>query len=272
MRSLAAIYLGRPAVLLPIFEPGAALDAIERFRCAYTFGLPALLQFVVEEQLQEARDTTSLRTVIAGGDCVPVKLQERFADIFGVRLHEGIGMSETYPIAFNRKGAIRLGSLGVPSPGVELSFEDADDRMLEDGEIGEIVVQSPANCIGYWNDSVATEALLRSGWLHTGDLGTRDNDGYVWFKGRKKEIVVHAAPTSLYDSDNNPTASFLNVDNLMINGCHQGICCRPAREHRDATAVMSGRRATGWMHALRFIQDLCTDEPLGQERGAGPGV
>lgn len=155
MRSLAAIYLGRPAVLLPIFEPGAALDAIERFRCAYTFGLPALLQFVVEEQLQEARDTTSLRTVIAGGDCVPVKLQERFADIFGVRLHEGIGMSETYPIAFNRKGAIRLGSLGVPSPGVELSFEDADDRMLEDGEIGEIVVQSPANCIGYWN------ALLR---------------------------------------------------------------------------------------------------------------
>jgi long-chain acyl-CoA synthetase len=189
---LPAIYLGRPAVLLPAFEPSAALDAIERFRCTYTFGLPALLQFVVEEQLRKARDTSSLRIVVAGGDCVPVKLQERFADIFGVPLHEGIGMSETYPIAFNRKGAIRPGSLGLPAPGVELAIVDADGRMLAGGETGEIIVRSPANCAGYWNDQAATNSLLRGGWLHTGDLGTRDRDGYFWFKGRKKEIIVHA--------------------------------------------------------------------------------
>src|SRR5262249_11684687 len=60
------------------------------------------------------------------------------------------------------------------------------------GETGEIVVRSPANCIGYWNDAEATSALLRDGWLHTGDLGSRDADGYFWFTGRLKQIIIRA--------------------------------------------------------------------------------
>ncbi|MGA8593296.1 MAG: fatty acid--CoA ligase family protein [Bryobacteraceae bacterium] len=189
---MPALYLGIPAVLLPAFEPGAALDAIERFRCTYTMGLPALLQFVIEEQMRRPRDTSSLRTVLAGGDCVPLKLQERFAVLFGVPLREVIGMTETFPITMNPSLAIRPGSVGIPKSDVELRIVDAADKPLEDGETGEIVVRSPANCVGYWNDPAATEALLRGGWLHTGDLGTRDSDGYFWFKGRKKEIIIRA--------------------------------------------------------------------------------
>jgi long-chain acyl-CoA synthetase len=160
---LPAISLGIPAALLPAFTPGAALDVIERFRCTYAFGLPALLQFVVDEQIRMPRDTSSLRTVLAGGDCVPVNLQERFAAAFGVPLQEAIGMSETFPIAFNPKGAIRPGSLGVSDPLVKLGIVDFNDRELPEGEIGEIVVRSPANCAGYWNDPAATDALLRNG-------------------------------------------------------------------------------------------------------------
>jgi long-chain acyl-CoA synthetase len=189
---LPAISAGIPAVLLPAFTPGGVLDAIERFHCTYTFGLPALLQFVVDEQVRMPRDISSLRTVVAGGDCVPVKLQERFAAVFGVPLQEAIGMSETFPIAFNPKGAIRPGSLGLPDPLVKLAIVDCNDTQLPDGEIGEIVVRSPANCAGYWNDPPATDALLRNGWLHTGDLGSRDSDGYFWFQGRKKESIIRA--------------------------------------------------------------------------------
>jgi long-chain acyl-CoA synthetase len=187
---LPALYLGIPAVLLPTFEPGAVLDAIERFRCTYTLALPALMQFVVEEQARKPRDVSSLRTVLAGGDCVPVNMQERFATLFKIPLQEAIGMTETFPIAINPKRAIRPGSLGIRRPEVELAIVDGDDRKLPEGETGEIVVRSPANCIGYWNDAAATEALLRGGWLHTGDLATRDSDGYFWFKGRKKEIII----------------------------------------------------------------------------------
>jgi long-chain acyl-CoA synthetase len=187
---LPALVKGLPAVLLPVFEAGAALDAIERFRCTFTLGLPALVQLLVDEQIRTPRDVSSLRTVLAGGDTVPLELQERFATVFGLPLYEGIGMTETYPIAFNSRAASRPGSLGVPRPGVELRIVDTEDRDVADGEVGELVVRSPANSLGYWNDPTATEALLRGGWLHTGDLAVRDSDGFFWFKGRKKEIII----------------------------------------------------------------------------------
>ena len=188
---IPAILVGRPAVLLPAFEPGAVLDAIERFRCTFTIGLPALMQFVVEEQARNPRDVSSLRIAIAAGDRVPVALRDRFAVLFGIQLQEGMGLTETFAIAYNPKGAIRPGSVGLPKTGVQLSFMDADGDHLEPGDVGEIVVRSPANCIGYWNDPAATEALFRGGWLRTGDLGSRDPDGYVWCMGRRKEIIVH---------------------------------------------------------------------------------
>jgi long-chain acyl-CoA synthetase len=187
---LAAMYRGVPAVLLPAFEPGAFLDTVERFRCTYTAGLPTLMQLVVDEQARQPRDTSSLRTVVAGGDSVPPKLQERFAALLGVPLQEVIGMSETMLTALNPKNAIRPGSVGRAVAGVQLAVVDADGKHLPDGEVGELVIQSPANCICYWNDAGATDALMRGGWLHSGDLARRDSDGYFWFRGRKKEIIV----------------------------------------------------------------------------------
>jgi long-chain acyl-CoA synthetase len=189
---LSAIRLGRHAVLLPAFDPAAALDAIERFGCTFALGLPALLQFVVEEQVRSPRDTNSLRTVFAGGDRVPVDLQERFAAACGVPLREIFGMSETYMVCFNPLRAIRQGSMGLPCGEVEVRIVDGEDRDLPEGTTGEMVVRSPATCIGYWNDPSATQSLLRGGWLHTGDLASRDYDGYLWFQGRRKEIIVRA--------------------------------------------------------------------------------
>jgi long-chain acyl-CoA synthetase len=80
--------------------------------------------------------------------------------------------------------------VGRAVAGVRLAVVDADGRHLLDGEVGEFVIQSSGNCVGYWNDPIATEALMRGGWLHSGDLAMRDADGYFWFKGRKKEIIV----------------------------------------------------------------------------------
>jgi long-chain acyl-CoA synthetase len=188
---LSAIRLGRPAVLLPAFDPASTLDTIERFRCTCTLGLPALLQFVVEEQVRSPRDTNALRVVYASGDRVPVDLQDRFAAVFGVPLREGFGMSETFPVCVNSLDEARPGSMGRPLPEVEVRIVDDADRDVPQGVTGEMVVRGAANCIGYWNDRIATEALLRGGWLHTGDLASRDPEGYLWFQGRRKEIIVH---------------------------------------------------------------------------------
>ena len=187
---LPAIYSRGSAVLLPAFQPAAALDTIERFRCTYSFVLPAMMHAMAEEQARKPRDVSSLKILIAAGDSVPVSLQERVQSLFGLPLQEGYGGTEMGVITFNPAGAIRPGSLGVVQNEVKLRIVDLNDRDVPDGETGEVVAQSPICCAGYWNDPVATEALWRNGWLHTGDLASRDADGYYWFKGRKKEIIV----------------------------------------------------------------------------------
>jgi long-chain acyl-CoA synthetase len=187
---LPAIYSRGSAVLLPAFQPAAALDAIQRFRCTYALILPAMMHAVAEEQAREPRDVASIQSLIGTGDSVPVSLQDRVQSLFALPLQEGYGGTEAGILTCNPKHAIRQGSVGVVQTGVKLRVVDLQDHDVPDGETGEIVVQSPVCCKGYWNDAEATAALLRNGWLHTGDLASRDAGGYYWFKGRKKEIIV----------------------------------------------------------------------------------
>jgi long-chain acyl-CoA synthetase len=189
---LPSVMIGGTIVLLPAFDPAAVLDAIERFRCTYVISLPALLQFVCEEQARRPRDVSSVRIAGAGGDTVPVALQNRFQSLFGIPLFECYGMTETLPITVNPLNAIRQGSTGRVTEGVEVRLVDLTGRDVPLGETGEVVVRSPANCLGYWSDAKATSDLLRDGWLHTGDLACRDAEGYYWFQGRMKQIIIRA--------------------------------------------------------------------------------
>jgi long-chain acyl-CoA synthetase len=187
---LPAVCAGASIVLLRAFSPAAVLDAIERFRCTYFASLPALVQLIANEQEARPRRVDSMRAILVGGDSVPTPLFARVESLFSTPLFEGLGMTEAVPIIVNSPAAQRPGSLGLPVEAVEVRIVDSEDRNVPDGESGEIVVRSPGNCIGYWKDADATDALLRGGWLHTGDIGRRDSDGYFWFKGRKKEIIV----------------------------------------------------------------------------------
>jgi long-chain acyl-CoA synthetase len=189
---LSSIYTGSSMALLPRFDPGAVLDAIESFRCTSLTCMPALWHFIVEEQLRNPRCISSLRTTCAGGDAVPVALQNCFETAFGIPLREGYGMTESVPLIANPPHAIRSGSLGLPVDGVELRIVDFAGHDAPEGETGEILARSPANCVGYWNDPEATGTAIQDGWLHTGDLASRDADRYYWFRGRKKEIVIRA--------------------------------------------------------------------------------
>jgi len=179
--TLPALMTGATAVLLPAFDPAALLDAIERHRCTYGLGLPTMMQLVAKEQEERPRDVRSLKTWLAGGDSVPVALQERFGRLCGIPLQEGYAMTESVIISWNRPGAVRNGSIGTAADGVELRV---------DGETSELAVRSPSVFVGYWNDPEATANTLIDGWLMTGDLVRRDADGYVWFQGRRKEVII----------------------------------------------------------------------------------
>jgi long-chain acyl-CoA synthetase len=187
---LTGLHQGATTVLLRAFDPSAVLDLIERFSCTSISGLPAMLQFVVEEQTRHPRDVSSLRNAGAGGDTVPAALQRRFQDVFPIQLREGYGLTESNPVTFNPRADVRMGSIGPAAPGVDVRLIDLHGHDVPKGETGEILVRSPANCIGYWNDLAATTCLFEDGWLHTGDLASRDEDGYYWFKGRLKQLII----------------------------------------------------------------------------------
>jgi len=189
---LSSIQAGSSVALLPRFEPGAVLEAIENLQCTSLTCMPALWHFIVEEQMRNPRAVSSLRTANAAGDAVPVALQHRVETVFGIPLREGYGMTESVPLIVNPNDAIRSGSLGLAADGVELRIVNSAGHDAPEGETGEILVRSAANCAGYWNDPEATRTSIEDGWLHTGDLASRDADGYYWFRGRKKEIVIRA--------------------------------------------------------------------------------
>ena len=187
---LPGLRCGCTIVLLPTFDSAKAVDLIERWRCTAMLILPAMLRFMVEEQAARARDVSSMRLCIAGGDTVPVNLQERFQKHFGFRVRELFGMTETVPVTCIRDGAPRAGSMGPALDIVDTRVADTEGNVLGDEQAGELQVQSPGNCVGYWDNPEATEATFIDGWLRTGDLVKRDADGYFWFLGRVKQIIV----------------------------------------------------------------------------------
>ena len=187
---LAGIACGGTVVLLPAFDAVQTLDAIERWHCTTLLILPAMLRFVVEEQERKPRDVSSVRLCMAGGDTVPATLQAQFHKLFGVSVRELYGMTESVPITCIREGQPRTGSVGPAMDLVDTRIVTLSGQVAADGEAGELQVQSPSNCVGYWNDLKATAATFDDGWLRTGDLVRRDADGYFWFEGRAKQIIV----------------------------------------------------------------------------------
>ena len=137
-------------------------------------------------------DFSSVKYCLSGGAPLPVEVMKAFEAKFGVSIFEGYGLSETSPVAsFNMVDRPRKpGSIGYPAWGVELGIVDDGDRLLPDGERGEIVIRGHNVMKGYWKRPDATKEALRNGWFHSGDIGYRDADGCYWIVDRKKDMIL----------------------------------------------------------------------------------
>lgn len=189
---LPGLQLGCTLVLLHLPSPAAVVAAIRRHGVTRVKMLPAALGDLVEylEQHPETR-LPSWRCCTAGGDLVPPELHERFRRVAGFSITELVAMTEACPYLSNRPfGQERCGSAGTPLPGVRVRLVDGCGLDVIPGEVGQILVQSPAMMVGYWGDPEASARALADGWLHTGDLARQDRDGTYWFAGRLKEVII----------------------------------------------------------------------------------
>jgi len=198
---LPALFGSHTSVLLPVFDPDVALNLIERHGVNLVLGMPAMLAMLAEEQSRRPRDVSNLRSVCVGGDAAPLALHRKYRELFSVPLYEVIAMSESVPLSWNVEGDFRPGSCGKPRAGVEARVVPLDGAP---SGVGELAVRSPATFLHYWRDPEATAEALRDGWLYTGDLVREDNDGYLWFAGRRKQIIVRCgsniAPQEVEDA------------------------------------------------------------------------
>jgi long-chain acyl-CoA synthetase len=192
-----AFRAGASIVLMPRFDRAGALDLLERERCTVFMGVPTMYFALLEAaRARPQPPTTSLHSAMSGGSALPLTVLERFKEVFGVDVLEGYGLTETSPVAtFNQKGfQQRPGTVGPPIWGVEVEITRAelDDRieLLPTGELGEVIIRGHNIFAGYLNNPEATAATFTEGWFRTGDLGTKDADGYLSIVDRKKEMIL----------------------------------------------------------------------------------
>jgi long-chain acyl-CoA synthetase len=178
--------------LLPRFEPGKALELIERDKVTTFAGVPTMYTALLHHDGHEKFDTSSLDLCVSGGSAMPVEVLRGFDEAFGAKVLEGYGLSETTGMgSFNLPDRERKpGSIGVPIGGTEFRLVDDDGNDVPEGEPGEIVMRGPFVMTGYWNRDDATRETIVDGWFHTGDVATVDEDGYFFIVDRKKELII----------------------------------------------------------------------------------
>jgi fatty-acyl-CoA synthase len=194
MTTTNMLYVGGSTHILPRFEVGAVLDAIERRKITNLWFAPAMVHAVVGTEGLAARDLDSVRLILDGGEKMPLPLIEKVLEAFpNAWFSDAYGLTETVSgDTYLNKGKMRdkIGSVGKPIPHCEVRIVDGDDNPLPAGERGEICIRGPKVCKGYWKDEKATAEALRGGWLHTGDVGLLDEDGFLFIVDRVKDIII----------------------------------------------------------------------------------
>ncbi len=188
----AAIGCGATVTLLPRFDPGKALEILERDKCTVFEGVPTMYGALLHHPGRESCDVSSLRVCISGGASLPVEVLRGFEECFGCKVLEGYGLSETSPIAsFNHPDRERkAGSIGTPIEGVEMKVVDDERNEVAQGEIGEILIKGHNVMKGYLNQPEATAESIKDGWFASGDMARIDEDGYFFIVDRKKELII----------------------------------------------------------------------------------
>jgi len=191
---LAALWVGGSVVLAPRFSASRHWETVSKYDVTY-FGSVATMLSMLNNSYPRGTppntDLSRLRFALCGSAPVPVEVLKTFESLFNCPVIEGYGLSEsTCRATFNPPDAgRRIGSIGLPI-GNEIKVFDDNDHELAVGEVGELVLRGPNIMKGYYKNEAATREAFRSGWFHTGDLGSRDRDGFFYVVDRKSDMII----------------------------------------------------------------------------------
>ncbi len=251
--TLATFSVGARADVARTFDGDELLPLLRDTRPTVLKMLPAALIALMRDHNAKGEDFDSLRLCVSGGDKVSAELEKEFTDMVGIPIDELYGMTEfgashmSPPSQFNK-----LGSVGLTGPGFTSSIRDDDGNEVSIGTAGRLWVKGPAVMIGYWNNSEETANSMRDGWLDTGDIMRVDEDGYFWFGGRKKQIIVHDGSNISPQEVEEAVMAHLAVESAGVVGV------RDATHGENVWAYITlkpGAAAPSSQDVIRFARD-----------------
>jgi long-chain acyl-CoA synthetase len=182
---------GSRMILMPKFDPQAALKTMAEYRSTHLIGVPTMFRSLTQAA-PSTLDTSSLKTCLSVGEGMDQETLDKFGSVFRIPLLEGYGLTEASPmVSFNNPVPDRKARcLGLPLPGIDMKIVDENGNQVKPGEVGEVIVKGPVVMKGYWRRPEETARVLKQGWLWTGDLAVFHDDGFAFWKGRRSDIIL----------------------------------------------------------------------------------
>ena len=204
---LMGLIPGCTTIILADFDPRAVLKSIRDYAVTKIFLVPAAIRVILQLQESQETDYSSIRHIVYGASPIPLDLLKQALTVFKCGFVQLYGMTETTaqatylpPKDHESLNHERLRSAGKALPLIKVRIEDQEGNTLPPGQIGEICINSPANMSGYWKLPGETDQVIRKGWVHTGDAGYMDEDGYVYIHDRIKDMIVSGGE-NIYPAD-----------------------------------------------------------------------
>jgi long-chain acyl-CoA synthetase len=190
-----AIYLGWGDILVPKPQPEPLIQAIQKFKPTFVPLVPTMYIGILNYPNIDNIDLTSIKGCFSGSAPLPLEVIRDFENKTGAVIVEGYGLTESSPVTHINPfsgGKRKVGSIGIPISDTECRIVDLtdDNTDVPIGESGEIIVKGPQVMKGYWNRAEETASTLTDGWLHTGDIGKMDEEGYFYIVDRKKDMIL----------------------------------------------------------------------------------
>jgi long-chain acyl-CoA synthetase len=189
--SLMALAVGGRVLMARTFDGDEILPLLRKERPTKIWMLPSALYALARDHQARREDFASVRKCFSGGDKVSDALEAEFTALAGVAIDEDYGMTEIGIPTVTPHTAPKIGSVGTLAPGYQASLRDHGGREVPAGEDGRLWIKFAGNMVGYWSNPQATAETIIDGWLDTGDVMSADEDGYLWFHGRQKQIIIH---------------------------------------------------------------------------------
>ncbi|OGD47128.1 long-chain fatty acid--CoA ligase, partial [Candidatus Bathyarchaeota archaeon RBG_13_46_16b] len=194
----APIYLAGKMVMLPQFNVLGTLKAIQKHKATVFCGAPTMYALLLAHPGLNRYNLKSVRFCISGSAPLPPDVQKKWMEMTGGVLVEGYGLTESSPVTHcnpldRSMKTVKVGSIGLPWPDTDAKIMDMEtgEKEMELGETGELVVKGPQVMEGYWKMPEESAAVLRDGWLYTGDIGKMDENGYFYITDRKKDLIKY---------------------------------------------------------------------------------